>query len=49
MSNLTQSERDGLNELFCHLKVDNLPLHKRLLLRLNRLSLFFKMIVIRLR
>ncbi len=49
MSNLTQSERDGLNELFCRLKVDNLPLYKRVLLRLNRLSLYLKMIIIRLR
>jgi len=35
MSNLTQSERDGLNELFCQLKLANLPLYKRLLLKIN--------------
>ena len=35
MSNLTQSERDGLNELFCQLKVANLPFYKRVLLRFN--------------
>jgi len=35
MSNLTQSERDGLNELFCQMKLANLPFYKRLLLKLN--------------
>ena len=42
MSNLTQSERDGLNELFCQMKLANLPLYKRLLLRLNHLFLVIK-------
>jgi hypothetical protein len=42
MSNLTQSEREGLNELFCHLQVANLPLYKRLLIRLNHLFVFLK-------
>ncbi len=49
MSNLTQSEREGLNELFCHLKVANLPLYKRVLLRLNRFALLLRMRIIRLR
>ena len=49
MSNLTQGERDGLNELFCHLEVESLPLYKRLLLRLNRLALLLRMFYIRLR
>jgi len=49
MSNLTQSERDGLNELFCQLKVANLPLYKRALLRLNRLLLLFRVKIIRIR
>ena len=49
MSNLTQSERDGLNELFCHLKVAQLPLYKRVLLRLNALAIFLKMKIVRLR
>ncbi|WP_456403399.1 hypothetical protein [Hydrogenimonas sp.] len=48
MSNLTQSEREGLNELFCHLKVANLPLYKRLLLRLNHFVVLLKMRIIRL-
>ncbi|BDY13747.1 hypothetical protein [Hydrogenimonas cancrithermarum] len=43
MSNLTQSEREGLNELFCHLEVANLPFYKRLLLRLNHLVILMKM------
>ncbi|WP_353662158.1 hypothetical protein [Hydrogenimonas sp. SS33] len=43
MSNLTQSERDGLNELFCQLKLANLPLHKRLLLKINALLALLKM------
>ncbi|WP_300366568.1 hypothetical protein [Hydrogenimonas sp.] len=42
MSNLTQSEREGLNELFCQMKLANLPLYKRLLLRLNHLLLLVK-------
>lgn len=42
MSNLTQSEREGLNELFCHLQVANLPFHKRLLLRLNHFLILMK-------
>ena len=43
MSNLTQSERDGLNELFCQLKLANLPLYKRLLLKMNALLMTLKM------
>ena len=43
MSNLTQSERDGLNELFCQMKLANLPLYKRLLLRLNALVMTMRM------
>lgn len=35
MSNLTKNEWDGLNELFCQMKLANLPLYKRVLLRLN--------------
>ncbi len=42
MSNLTQSEREGLNELFCHLEVANIPFYKRLLLKINHLILLFK-------
>jgi hypothetical protein len=43
MSNLTQSERDGLNELFCQMKLANLPLYKRLLLRFNRTVMSLKL------
>ena len=43
MSNLTQRERESLNELFCRLKADNLPFYKRLLLRLNHLIVVMKM------
>jgi hypothetical protein len=46
MSNLTQSERDGLNELFCHMKMANLPFSKRLKLRLNALLLLLKMRIV---
>ena len=42
MSNLTQSERDGLNELFCHMKMANLPFYKRLMLKINAFVLFVK-------
>ncbi|MCF6200857.1 MAG: hypothetical protein L3J42_01820 [Hydrogenimonas sp.] len=49
MSNLTQSERDGLNELFCHLRVANMPLYKRVLLRLNRIALSLKIKIVRIR
>ncbi|WP_201352782.1 hypothetical protein [Hydrogenimonas urashimensis] len=42
MSNLTQSEREGLNELFCQLQLANIPLHKRILLRLNHLLVLIK-------
>ncbi len=48
MSNLTQSEREGLNELFCHLNVANLPLYKRVLRRLNHYVLLLKTRIIRL-
>ncbi len=41
-SNLTQSERDGLNELFCQLKLANLPLYKRILMRVNRFFLLLR-------
>ncbi len=47
MSNLTQSEREGLDELFCHLNVTNLPLYKRLLIRLNHLVVFIKIRIVR--
>ncbi len=43
MSNLTQSERDGLNELFCQLKVANLPFYKRILLRVNHWLMALRM------
>jgi hypothetical protein len=42
MSNLTQSEREGLNELFCQMKLANLPIYKRLLLKLNALVTLMK-------
>ncbi|WP_456452633.1 hypothetical protein [Hydrogenimonas sp.] len=47
MSNLTQSELDGLNELFCQLRLANLPLYKRLLLKLNGLLVALKMALFR--
>jgi len=49
MSNLTQSEREGLNELFCQLEAANLPLYKRVLLRINRLALLLRIRIVRLR
>ncbi len=30
MSNLTKNERDGLNELFYRMKMENLPIHKKM-------------------
>ncbi|SFP02819.1 hypothetical protein SAMN05216234_104104 [Hydrogenimonas thermophila] len=47
MSNLTKSEREGLNDLFCYLEVSNFPIHKRILLKINRLLIFIKLYIIR--
>ncbi len=47
MSNLTKSEREGLNELFCYLEVSNFPMHKRIMLKINSFIIFIKLYIIR--
>jgi len=47
MSNLTKSEREGLNELFCYLEVSNCSMYKRILLKLNHFLVFIKVYIIR--
>ncbi|WP_456381560.1 hypothetical protein [Hydrogenimonas sp.] len=42
MSNLTQTEREGLDEVFRHLHMENPPLYRRLLVKLNRFYIFLK-------
>ena len=42
MINLTKSEREALNELFCYLKVSNFPIYKRILLKIDRIIILIK-------
>jgi len=43
MNNLTQSERDGLNELFSQLDFGKIPLYKRILWKLSHIFMLLKL------
>jgi hypothetical protein len=47
MNNLTQSEREGLNELFSQLDFGKIPFYKRLLIKVSQLFMLFKLYLLR--